>query len=143
MTNKEDREWVEPKFDAMGMTQWHWRVLFHENFKMGNNVVIGSFTLIDARVGVEIEDDVGVAFGCVIMSHTTMDNKRGKVILRKGCQIGANTVIMPGVEIGEKARVGANSYVNRNIPPNEVWFGSPARFYKKGVDSYLDSYLKE
>jgi len=46
-------------------------------------------------------------------------------------------VVMPGIEIGENAVVGANSFVNRNIPPGEVWVGSPVRFYKKGIDSYL------
>ena len=41
---------------------------------------------------------------------------------------------MPGVTVGENAVVGANSFVNRDIPPNEVWVGSPVRYLKKVDD---------
>lgn len=131
MKEKGKTSWKEPKFDEMGMTQWGWRVSHREKFKLGKHVEVGSFTMIDAREGVEIEDDVKVGFGCIISSYSSIDNKSGQVTLRRGCKIGANSVIMPGVEIGEGAVIGSNSFVNRNIPPNEVWIGSPAKFCKK------------
>ena len=124
-------EWIAPEFDDMGMTQWGWRVTHRDNFKLGKNVEIGSFTMIDARNGVTIKDDVKIGFGCIILSHSSIDNKSGQVILKKNCKIGANSVIMPGVEVGEGAIVGSNSFINRDIPPYEVWFGSPARFRRK------------
>jgi acetyltransferase-like isoleucine patch superfamily enzyme len=125
------QNWIEPEFDKMGMTQWHWRVLHVDRFKLGRNVQIGSFTMIDAQEGVEIQDDVMVGFSCVILSYSSIDGKSGKVILKRGCKVGANSVIMPGVEIGEDAIVGANSFIDKNIPPDELWVGSPARFIKK------------
>ncbi len=129
---KKDREeWLAPVFDEMGMTQWGWRVLHRENFKLGNRVEIGSFTAIDARNGVTIEDEVKIGFGCAILSHSSIDGKDGPVVLKSKCKIGAGSVIMPGIEVGEGAVVGANSLVNRNIPEHEVWFGSPARYQKK------------
>ena len=131
MGEKRKSNWVAPEFDKIGMTQWGWRVSHRENFKLGENVEIGSFTMVDARNGVKIEDDVMIGFGCVILSYSAIDNKSGQVVLRKGCKIGSNSVIMPGVEIGERAVIGGNSFVNRNIPPDEVWIGSPAKFYKK------------
>jgi acetyltransferase-like isoleucine patch superfamily enzyme len=124
-------EWIAPEFDDMGMTQWGWRVTHRDNFKLGKNVEIGSFTVIDARNGVTAEDDVKIGFGCIILSYSSIDNKSGRVILKKKCKIGANSVIMPGVEVGEDAIVGSNSLVTRNIPPYEVWFGSPARLLRK------------
>jgi acetyltransferase-like isoleucine patch superfamily enzyme len=124
-------EWIAPEFDEQGMTQWYWRVSHRENFKLGKNVEIGSFTMIDARNGVIVEDDVKIGFGCIIISHSSIDNKSGRVVLKKKCKIGANSVVMPGVEVGEGAIVGSNSFINRNIPPYEVWFGSPARFRRK------------
>jgi len=130
MENRGRRDWVAPKFDEAGMTQWFWRVSHRENFKLGNNVEIGSFTMIDARKGVSIEDDVMIGFGCIILSYSSIDNKSGQVVLKRGCKIGANSVIMPGVEIGEGAVIGSNSLVNRNVSSNEVWIGSPAKFYK-------------
>jgi UDP-2-acetamido-3-amino-2,3-dideoxy-glucuronate N-acetyltransferase len=124
-------EWKDPVYDDMGVTQWHWRVSHRENFILGKEVEIGSFTMIDAHSGVIIEDDVKIGFGCVILSYSSIDNRSGRVRLAKGCKVGANSVIMPGVEIGEGAIVGSNSLVNRNIPGGETWFGSPAKFYKK------------
>jgi acetyltransferase-like isoleucine patch superfamily enzyme len=128
---KSKEEWVAPIFDDMGMTQWGWRVTCRDNFKLGKNVEIGSFTMIDARNGVTVEDDVKIGFGCIIMSHSSIDNKSGQVILKKNCKIGANSVVMPDVEVGEGSIIGGNSFVNRNIPQYEVWFGSPARFHRK------------
>ena len=131
MEEKGKPSWVAPEFDEIGMTQWFWRVSHRENFKLGNNVEIGSFIMIDARKGVTIEDDVKVGFGCVILSYSSIDNKSGQVVLRKTCKVGANSVIMPGIEIGEGAVIGSNSFVNCNVPPSEVWIGSPAKFYRK------------
>ena len=132
MTNNKSEQpsWAEPACDEKGMTQWNWRVTHVDNFSLGNNTQVGSFTMIDAQEGVDIEDNVLIGFSCVILSYSSIDNRGGKVILRRGCKIGSNSVIMPGVEIGENAVVGANSFVNHNIPANELWFGSPAKFIK-------------
>ena len=121
------KTWTKPTFDENGMTQWHWRVIGIENFKLGERVEIGSFTIIDAKEGVTIEDNVKIGWSCSIFSVSTIDNKNGKIILKKGCKIGANSVIMPGIIVGENATIGANSLVNKSIPANEVWVGTPAR----------------
>lgn len=44
--------------------------------------------------------------------------------------IGANSVILPGVTIGNNVIIGAGSIVTKNIPDNQCWYGSPAKFYK-------------
>lgn len=133
---KEERRWARPEYDATGITQWHWRVLHVDRFKLGENVQIGSFTVIDAQEGVEIEDDVMIGFNCTILSYSSIGDNGGKVILRKGCNVGASSVIMPGVEIGENAIVGGNSLVDCNIPPGEIWVGSPARFLKNRAHEF-------
>ena len=121
----------QPIFDEKGMTQWHWIVKHHHNLELGENTEIGSFVLIDAYRGVVIEDNVKIGFGAVILSYSSIDQKSGLVTLKKGCSIGANSVIMPGVTISENSIVGAQSLVTKNIPPGEIWFGSPAKFHKK------------
>ena len=141
-TAGKDPIWEDPVFDERGMTQWSWRVTHRDGFKLGRNVEIGSFTVIDAREGVEIQDGVKIGFGCSILSHSSIDRKGGRVTLRNGCKVGANSVIMPGVEIGEGAVVGANSLVNRAIPQREVWVGTPAKFLKR-ADSEGPSISKE
>ena len=49
----------------------------------------------------------------------------------KGSSIGAGSVILPGVTIGEGAVIGAGSVVTKDVPPGELWYGNPARFQKK------------
>ncbi|RYY14386.1 MAG: acyltransferase, partial [Chitinophagaceae bacterium] len=54
-----------------------------------------------------------------------------QVVLKKGCWIGANAIILPGVTIGENSVVGAGSIVTKSIPDRVVAVGSPARVVKK------------
>ncbi|MFR2812259.1 MAG: DapH/DapD/GlmU-related protein [Escherichia coli] len=53
------------------------------------------------------------------------------VILKKGCWIGANVTILPGVVVGENSVVGANSVVTKSISPFTVVAGNPAKIIKK------------
>ena len=102
-------EWIKPEFNEFGMTQWYWRVVNHENFTLGDKVEIGSFSVIDAKYGVEIQDNVKIGWNCTIMSNSSIDGKKGKVVLEKNCNIGANSVVFPNVKIGRNAVIGANS----------------------------------
>ena len=75
--------------------------------------------------------------GVKIYSRSTIDDKEGRIVIHKNAKIGANSVIMPGVRIGEGAVVGAMSFVNCDIPAGETWFGVPAiskelAFLRKG-----------
>ena len=48
-------------------------------------------------------------------------DKFGKIIIHDNVHIGTNSIIMPGVEIGENVIVGCGSVVTKSIPPNEIW----------------------
>jgi acetyltransferase-like isoleucine patch superfamily enzyme len=125
-----ESKWIDPEYNQYGITQWGWRVNNREYFKLGNNVRIGSFTMIDAKNGVEIEDDVMIGFGCIIISFSRIDGKKGRIILKKGCKIGSQTIVMPGITVGQNALIGANSFVDKDIPDGEVWLGTPAVYYR-------------
>ena len=74
---------------------------------------------------------VQIGSHCSIYSHSTIDEKEGPVHLKKNCKIGTHSTIMPNVTIGVNSIVGAYSFVNKNIPDNELWIGVPAKFKKK------------
>ena len=54
-----------------------------------------------------------------------------KTIIRKGVTLGANSTIICGIEIGENAFIGAGSVVTKDVPPNTMWYGNPAKEIKK------------
>jgi acetyltransferase-like isoleucine patch superfamily enzyme len=70
---------------------------------------------------------------CVVIAHDLSrkynEGKEiiGAVLIRKGAFIGMNTVIMPGVTIGEGAVVAAGSVVTKDVEPFSVYGGVPAK----------------
>ena len=120
-------DWQYPEIVDGKPTKYNWVVQHKDNFKMGRKTDIGAFTYINAKYGVTIEDDVQIGSHCSIYSVSTIDDKTGPVMLRKNCKIGAHSVVMPGVTIGENAVVGAMSFVNQDVPANSVAVGVPAK----------------
>jgi acetyltransferase-like isoleucine patch superfamily enzyme len=98
---------------------------------MGINFDIGEFTYINAEYGVSIHDNVQIGSHCSIYSNSTIDDKKGPVVLKKNCKIGAHSTIMPNVTIGENAIIAAYSFVTKDVLDNELWLGIPAKFKSK------------
>lgn len=135
------KKWKMPRIREGRLTKWNWLVQHKENLKLGKKTDIGAFTYINAKEGVVIEDNVQIGSHCSIYSVSTIDNKKGKVILKKNCKIGANVVVLPKVIVGENSIIGACSLLGygMNIPSNEIWAGIPAKKIgeiKKGERKY-------
>jgi acetyltransferase-like isoleucine patch superfamily enzyme len=73
---------------------------------------------------------VQIGSHCSIYSNSSIDNKHGLVHLKTNARIGTHSTIMPNVSIGENSIVAAYSFVTKNIPKNQIWFGVPAKFKK-------------
>jgi len=125
------KKWEKPIIKHGEMTNYNYIVQYPENLNLGKNFDIGEFTYINSKFGVEINDEVQIGSHCSIYSHSTIDNKKGKIILKKNCRIGTHSTIMPGITVGENSIVGAYSFVTKNIPNNELWLGIPVSFSKK------------
>ena len=128
MVKTAEKKWKKPVIKHRKLTKYNYIVQYPENLKLGKNFDIGTFTYINCRYGVEIGDNVQIGSHCSIYSHSTIDSKKGSVILEKNCKIGSHSTIMPNVTIGENSIVAAYSFVKGSIPKNEVWVGIPARF---------------
>jgi UDP-2-acetamido-3-amino-2,3-dideoxy-glucuronate N-acetyltransferase len=134
------------------------RVLMADLCTVRENVSIGRGTIVGRGVTIEnycavgrycklesecyltaystLEDRVFVAPGVV----TSNDNFVGRtaerfkhfkgVTVRKGGRIGAGSVILPGIEIGEDGLVAAGSVVTRDVPPRTIVLGSPAKAWR-------------
>ena len=125
------KNWKAPEFDNDGMTKWHWKCQHHEKLKIGKHVDIGAFTYINAKHEVELQDNVQVGSHCSLYTVSTIDNKKGKILIKRNAMIGTHSVVMPGVTIGENSIIGAFSFVNKNIPSNVIAYGMPVRIIRK------------
>ncbi len=120
-------------------------VLIRENTRIGDNVLIGTGTVVDgncvignnlsAQTGVYItantviEDDVFMGPCSVTTNDKYMkvgSELKGPVI-KRGARIGANATILPGIVIGEEAVIGSGAVVVKNVNPNSVVVGNPAK----------------
>lgn len=102
---------------------------------IGRNVYINSGSLLMARGGIAIEDDVLIAANVQLISNNHDPYDRAvltckPVLIKKGAWIGAGASIMPGVTVGRYAIVGAASVVTHDVPDYAVVVGSPARVIK-------------
>ena len=102
-----------------------------------NKVIIGNNVTIKSGVqiwdGVTVEDNVFIGPNVTFTNDIFPRSKKYpkefiKTIIKKGASIGANTTIIAGVEVGENSMIGAGSVVTKNIPPNTLWYGNPAKF---------------
>ena len=133
---------LEPlNFKKIRATCWRWM-----GCKIGKNVLIGHSVSIDYGNTdlITIEDEVIITNNCTLLCHRrdlssyikgdsafNLPYIKYPIILRKGCQIGMGSIIMPGVEIGEGAIIGAHSVVTKNIPAWTVAAGAPAKIIKE------------
>ena len=114
--------------------------------KVGKECFIGDYVRIDPGHAdmITLEDPVSVAAGCRLLCHQRdfsnycvgddyMDLGYivKPIVLKKGCLIGMESFVMPGVTIGEGAIVGAGSLVTKDVPAWTVATGRPAKVIKQ------------
>lgn len=108
-----------------------------------NDVVVGDRVTIKCGVqlwdGLTVEDDVFIGPNVTFTNDLFPRSKVfpevfSKTVVRKGASIGANATILPGLEGGSGAMVGAGSVITRSVPPNAIAVGNPAR-----IIGYVDA----
>lgn len=106
-----------------------------DRIKIGDNVFINSNSLLMARGGITVENDVMMAANVQLLSNNHDEYDRQvltckPIHIKKGAWIGAGASILPGVTIGEYAIVGAGAIVTKDVGDYEVAVGVPAKVVK-------------
>ena len=128
-------------------------VEIQKNVKVGKNCKISSHTFICE--GVTIEDNVFIGHSVVFINdtypratnsngglQTEEDWKVETILVKKGASIGSNSTILSNVTIGENAIVGAGSVVTKDVPPNMIVAGNPARIFRS-IDFFPQTEIEE
>ena len=134
---------------------WH-HAQVRENSKLGENCIIGKNVYIDHDINIgnnvkiqnncsiyymaDIKDGVFIGPHCILTNDknpraidlqgklkTASDWKAQKTTVKKGASIGAGSIILPGISIGEYALIGAGSVVTKNVPNFALVYGNPAK----------------
>lgn len=83
--------------------------------------------------GVHVGEESYVALGATILAHDTTRRMYRDTTVGKRCFIGARSLILPGVTIGDGSVVGAGSVVTRDVPPQSIVAGNPAKVVRSGI----------
>ena len=114
----------------------------YDELHIGKNCAINKGCFFSALGGIKIGDFVAIAHDCSF--HTNSHNYENKeipiaqqgrtlkkIIIEDDVWIGCHTVVLQGVKIGKGSIIGANSLVNKNIPPYTIAGGIPIKFIGK------------
>jgi len=128
-----------------------------DNIKIGNHVHIASFTSISGGGELIIEDFCAISSGCRVITGTDDFKEWGfgnstitnefrnitikKIQIKKFAIIGGNSVILPGVTIGEGASVGAGSTITKDLEPWGIYIGNK-RIGWRDKEKVLANYRK-
>lgn len=114
-----------------------------KNVSIGKNCKISSHTFICE--GVSIGDNCFIGHGVMFINDNfpratrpdgTLETEADwadrfvKITIGNNTSIGSNVTILGNVTIGDGALIGAGSVVTKDVPPNQIWAGSPARFLR-------------
>lgn len=83
--------------------------------------------------GIHIGEGSAVSFGAVILTHDHIAGKHTHTYIGKFCQVGARSIVMPGLTVGDHSVIAAGAVVTKDVPPNSIVAGNPAKVIRTGI----------
>lgn len=83
--------------------------------------------------GIHIGEGTAISFDAVVLTHDFVRGMHVDTYVGKFCQIGARSIIMPGLKVGDHCVIGAGTVVTKDVPPNSLVVGNPGRILRKNI----------
>lgn len=123
-----------------GLYPWYLRS--HFGMDIGRNVIIARTVHLDKNInpkGIHIGDNTWLLRNSMVLAHDYCrgengTGKRFNTYIGKNCVIGVNSIVLPGVKIGDHCVVAAGSVVTKDVPSNSLVAGNPAKVLRTGVE---------
>ncbi len=128
------------------------KIISPEKLDLGDHCWIGENSVLDASGGLTIGEHTSIGLNCLVFTHSSwlsnmkLENHSGSDLIErkpvhigKGCFIGGNSVIMPGVTIGDCVTVLPLSVVTKDVPGFCLVSGNPARVFQRYDQAWIDA----
>ncbi|GAA2709433.1 acetyltransferase [Actinoplanes palleronii] len=138
--------------ERLGLPEQRYATVVHPSAVVGARCVVGRGSVLLAGTVLTADVTVGAHVAVmpqVVLTHddligdyatiTSGVRVGGSVVLETGAYVGAGALIREGVTVGAWSQIGMGSVVLRDVPPDEVWVGSPARFLRSAKLEELTS----
>lgn len=120
----------------LGLKNWLYRRLL--GVSIGKNASVGLMAMFDVFFPqlISIGENSIIGYNATVLTHEFLihEYRKGRVEIGRDVVIGNNTVLLPGVSVGDGAVVGACSLVNKDIPPGALAGGVPVRVIRQSKD---------
>lgn len=128
------------------------KIISPEKLTIGDYCWIGENAVLDASGGLTIGEHTSIGLNCLVFTHSSwlanmkLENHSGSDLIErkavhigKGCFIGGNSVILPGVTIGDRVVVSPLSVVTKDVPSYSLVSGNPARVFQSYDQAWIDA----
>lgn len=83
--------------------------------------------------GIHVGEGSAISFDAVILTHDHIAGKHTHTTVGRYSQIGARSIVMPGITVGDHSVVAAGAIVTKDVPPRSIVAGNPARIIRSEI----------
>jgi len=117
----------------IGMRLWFFRKIMKMDIHPTVKISLKANLDLTNPRGIHIDEDTYIAFHAVILAHDMSRLLMTDTYIGRNCFIGAYSIIMPGITVGDECIVGSGSVVTDDVPSHSIVAGNPAKIIRSGI----------